>query len=727
MARHPRRHTSAVRPSETRHETGYLARLLLIAATASIVACSGSDSDFRSSPPAAEREAHVVRAPGGDRSDPYYWIRDDRRQDARVLELIRAENAHTARALARLAPLVGTLETELANRVPAEHREAPFHRDGYWYYTRYAPGADHPVLARRRGSLAAPEEILLDGHRLARAHSQFRLAGWDISPDGTRLLWLEGTRTGRQFRLRIRDLETGELHDPGIDGISSASWSPDGRTILMVENDPQTLRAFRVRRLDPGPGRVSTVYTEADTAFRATVGRSRSGRYNLVELESTDSSELRFIDGSASDAELRVFLSRSPGHRYQADHVGDHWFIRTNRDAPNFRIMRAGPDGHDRPSSWTELVGHRDQVFIAEFDPFETFLAFAERSDGQRRIRVLDFAGQGDRRIEFDEDVHVVQLGRNPDPTRRRVQYVYTSPTTPQTTWELDLDSGVRRLINRFDVGGGFDSGDYRVRRLWATARDGTAIPVSLAWHEDTPLDGTAPLLQTAYGAYGRSEEPGFSAERLSLLDRGMVFAIAHVRGGQELGRDWYEQGRLLNKRNSFTDFIDVTRHLVDERLVDADRVFASGASAGGLLVAAVANMAPDRYAGIVAAVPFVDVVTTMLDESIPLTSFEFSEWGDPRQPEVYRYMLSYSPYDNVQRRDYPPMLVTAGLWDSQVQYWEPVKWVARLRHRKTDANPLLLAVDLEAGHGGRSGRYGRLETRAKEYAFVLDLAGLGE
>lgn len=705
---------------------GLLTRVLLIAAAASTVACGNSDSADRPAAPSAEREVHIVRAPGGDREDPYYWIRDDRRQDERVLELIRAENAHTDGMMSGLEPLIGALEAEMAARIPAEQREAPFHDGGYWYYTRYARGAEYPVLARRKGTLAAPEEILLDGNRRAGGPSSFRLAGWDVSPDGKRLLWLEETRGRRQFQLRIRDLETGVVSETGVEGISSASWSPDSRSILMVENQPQTLRAYRVQRLDPDGGEISTLYTESDAAFFATVGRTRSDRYNLVHLESTDSSELRFIADPAPSSELQLFLRRSPGHKYQADHVADHWVIRTNLDAPNFRIMRAGTDQHDRPSAWTELIAHRDEVFIAEVDPFETFLAFAERADGQRRIRVLDYAGQGERLIAFDEDVHVVQLGRNRDPERRRLQYVYTSPTTPQTTWELDLDSGEQRLLNRLAVDGDFESSDYRVRRLWATARDGAAIPVSLAWHKDTPLDGTAAVLQSAYGAYGRSEEPGFSGDRLSLLDRGMVFAIAHVRGGQEMGRDWYEQGRLLNKRNTFTDFIDVTRFLVDEQLVDGDRVFAAGASAGGLLVAAVANMAPERYAGIVAAVPFVDVVTTMLDESIPLTSSEFAEWGNPREADVYRYMLSYSPYDNVERRDYPPMLVTAGLWDSQVQYWEPVKWVARLRHRKTDDNPLLLAVDLHAGHGGRSGRFRRLERQAMEYAFLLDLAGLG-
>ena len=574
----------------------------------------------------------------------------------------------------------------------------------------------------------AEEEILLDGDALGEGEDFFRIGGMDVSPDGSRLVWLQDVVGRRQFRMFVKDLHSGEILDSGIGGVSSASWAADGESLFYVENRPDTLRSFRVRRHWPGRDEADeTLYEERDEAFYTTVGRTRSDRFNYIFLRSTTAHEMRIIDGADPRAAFEVFLAREEGHEYSADHVVNHWVIRTNWEAPNFRIMRVDEHRHADRAAWVDVVAHRDDVFVHEFDPFTTFLAIAERADGLRRLRVVDYATGEQRVLEFDEEAYVAQLGRNPDPDRRKLQFAYTSLTTPQTTWELDLDTDERPLLKRLEVGGDFDPAHYTTQRLWAEARDGTPIPVSLVRHVDTPMDGSAPLYQYAYGSYGASSEPAFSSQRLSLLDRGFVYAVAHVRGGQEMGRDWYDQGRLLNKRNTFTDFIDVTDDLVERGLVDGDRVFAMGGSAGGLLVGAVANMAPLRYAGIVAHVPFVDVVTTMLDESIPLTTNEFDEWGNPKDPEFYRYMLSYSPYDNVERQDYPAMLVTTGLWDSQVQYWEPVKWVARLRDRKTDDNPLLLHVNMEAGHGGRSGRYRRLAEDALEYAFVLERAGAAD
>lgn len=698
--------------------------LKLAAVFAMLTACADHEPED-SGPPLAERRPHVVIAPAGQRSDPYHWIRDDERTDPQVLELLNAENRYTQVFMSRLAPLVSELGAEMQSRIPDTQQGAPFLDGGYWYYERFVDGAEHPIYARRKDADHAAEEILLDGNRMANEASLFRIGRWDVSPDGNRLLWMQDRVGRRQFHLLIRDLGTGKETDTGISGVSSAVWSVDGRSVLFVENHPETLRAFRVRRFDPDLGTITTLYEEADPAFSASVGRTRSDRYDYVHLQSWTSTEMRVFRDPDPAAAPEVFAPRREGHEYRADHVGNHWVVRTNFDAPNFRLMLAPDQERADPGTWAELVAHREDVYIEEVDPFDSFVAWAERSNGLRRIRILGYGGTDQQVVEFDEPVHVVQLGRNPDPSRRSLQFVYTSPTTPQTTWELNLDTGQRDLLNRLEVGGSFEPSNYRVRRVWAEARDGARVPVSLSWHKDTALDGSAPLLQTGYGAYGTSHEAAFSSERLSLLDRGVIHAIAHVRGGQELGRDWYEQGRLLSKQNSFTDFIDVTRHLVDEDLVDADRVFAEGSSAGGLLVGGVANMAADRYAGIIARVPFVDVVTTMLDESIPLTTFEFAEWGNPMQPEHYEYMLEYSPYDNVESKAYPAMWVTAALWDSQVQYWEPVKWVARLRHRRTDSNPVLLKVDLEAGHNGHSGRFQRLEARAQEYAFLLDQAGL--
>lgn len=702
----------------------------LLISTVLVGGCDRGPESFDSppEPPDAERRVHVVRAPGGERVDPYYWIRDDERKDPDVLALLEAENAYTDAMLAGSRPLTDALEREMRDRIPGDQQGAPWFDDGWWYYARYVEGGEYPVYARRRGSMDAPEQILLDGNALAEGEDYFGIGGWDVSPDGTRLVWLQDVVGRRQFRLLVKDLGTGEVTDTGIGGVSSASWAADGNSVLFVENHPETLRSFRVRRHWPGGERPDeTLYKETDAAYYTSVGRTRSNRYNYVFLRSTTTHEMRILDGSDPDAELEVFLAREEGHEYAADHVGDHWVIRTNWQAPNFRIMRVDDGEHSDRSAWRDVVPPRDDVFVHEFDPFTTFLAVAERAEGLRRLRIVDYDTGTSEVITFDEPAYVAQLGRNPDPDRRRLQFAYTSLTTPQTTWELDLDTGERTLLNRLAVGGGFDPADYRTERLWIEARDGARVPVSLVRHVDTPLDGSAPLYQYAYGAYGHSTEPAFSSARLSLLDRGFVFAIAHVRGGQEMGRGWYEQGRLKHKINSFTDFIDVTDRIAADGLVDGERVFAMGGSAGGLLVGAVANMAPDRYAGIVAHVPFVDVVTTMLDESIPLTTNEFDEWGNPKDPAFYRTMLSYSPYDNVEAQDYPAMLVTTGLWDSQVQYWEPVKWVARLRDRKTDDRPLLLHVNMDAGHGGRSGRFRRLEQTAMEYAFVLDQAGLAD
>ena len=647
------------------------------------------------------------------------------------MALLQAENEYTRAMLADQAPLIDELADEMRARIPGEQSEAPYFDDGFWYYTRYEKGGEYPIHARRKGTMEAAEEVLIDGNRMGQGQDYFRIGGWDVSPDGTRLLWLQDVVGRRQFRLMIRDLEAGDIGagepvDTGISGVSSASWAADGNSIFYAENHPETLRSFRVRRHVPGSLNDDEVlYEESDTAFYASVGRTRSDRYNYIFLRSTTASEMRIIDSGEPDAGFQILFPREPGHQYTADHAGGRWVIRSNWQAPNYRIMQADENSHSDRSTWIDVVGHRDEVFIQEFDAFEDFLAIAERADGLRRLRIVDYAGNSSEVLEFDEAVYVAQLGRNPEPDARVLQFAYTSMTTPREVHEIDMHTGERRLVNQLEVGGGFDASEYRTRRVWADARDGTRVPVSMAWHRDTPLDGSAPLYQYGYGAYGASMEPAFSSERISLLDRGFVFAIAHVRGGQEMGREWYEQGRLLNKSNSFTDFIDVTDHLVEQGIVDGTRVFAMGGSAGGLLVGAVANMASEKYAGIVAHVPFVDVVTTMLDESIPLTTNEFDEWGNPAEPEYYRYMLAYSPYDNVSARAYPAMLVTTGLWDSQVQYWGPVKWVARLRDLKTDDNPLLLHVNMEAGHGGQSGRFRKLEQTAMEYAFVLDRAGL--
>ncbi|MFU8878332.1 MAG: S9 family peptidase, partial [Wenzhouxiangellaceae bacterium] len=672
-------------------------------------------------PPRAEKREFVVSAPAGDRVDPYYWIRDDARADPDLIALLEAENAWTEAALAGQQALIADLAAEMRARIPEEQTSAPYFQNGYWYYTRFEAGGEYPIHARRQGGMELEEELLLDGNVLAEGRDFFQIGRMDVSPDGRRLVWLQDDVGRRQYRMFIKELESGEVLDTGIDRVSSVSWSADSRSVFYVENEPETLRSYRVRRYFPGPSpRDEILHEELDAAYYTSVGRTRSDRFNYVFLQSTETTEMRVIDSADPEAGLEVFLAREKGHEYAADHAGGRWYVRTNWQAPNFRIMVADEPDHADRSAWRDVIAHRQEVFIEEFDPFVDFLAVAERADGLRRLRVLEHATGDSRVIEFDEPVYVAQLGRNPGDDTDLLQFIYTSMTTPRRTFEYDMRTGQRRLIDELEVPGGFDAENYITWRVWAEARDGTRVPVSLLRHRDTALDGSAPLYQYGYGSYGSSVEPAFSSTRLSLVDRGFVFAMAHIRGGQEMGREWYEQGRLHNKINTFTDFIDVTDWLVGQGLVDGERVFAMGGSAGGLLMGAIANMAPEKYAGIVAHVPFVDVVTTMLDESIPLTTNEFDEWGNPKLPDYYRYMLSYSPYDNVERKDYPAMLVTTGLWDSQVQYWEPVKWVARLRELKTDDRPLLLKINMEAGHGGQSGRFRRLEQTALEYAFIL-------
>ncbi len=677
-------------------------------------------------PPVAERRDHVVSAPGGERVDPWYWLRDDERADADVLEYLEAENAYEQEMLAHLSDLRQELVGEMRARIAEDDSTVPWYDRGYWYYPRFEQGHEYPIYARRKGELDADEEILLNVNDKAEEHDFYQVGGWDVSMDGQRLAWLEDTVGRRQHRLMIKELDSGEVIDTGITGVSSLSWTADNDVLYYVENEPETLRSWRVRRYRVGEeGTGELVYQEDDTAFYTHISRTKSNEFNFIYLRSTVSSEMHVIPAADTHADFELFYPRERDHEYAADHFGDHWIIRTNHQAPNFRIMKVALDDHADREAWVDVIGHEEDIFIHEFDAMADFLAVGERSEGLRRVRIHDWESGQSEVLTFDEAAYAAFLGTNADQSASTLRFVYTTMAMPTSTWELDVASGERTLLKRDEVPGGFDSDDYVIRREWAEARDGTMVPVSILHHRDTPLDGSAPLYQYAYGSYGRSSDPTFATGRLSLVDRGFVFAIAHIRGGQEMGRHWYDEGRMLNKINTFTDFIDVTRHLVGEGLVDAERVFAMGGSAGGLLVGAVVNMAPEYYRGVVAHVPFVDVVTTMLDESIPLTTNEYDEWGNPADPEYYDYMLSYSPYDNVREQDYPAMLVTTGLWDSQVQYWEPAKWVAKLRAKKTDDNPLLLHTNMSAGHGGASGRFRRLEQTAAEYAFMLDQAGL--
>ncbi len=694
-------------------------------------------------PPVAPQRPHAVTAPfGATREDPYYWLRDDARQDPEVIGYLQAENAYADAVLAPLAPLQEALYAEFTGRIQQDDASVPFREHGWWYYSRFEAGKDYPIHARRADGagvdatsiLAANaagdfrgEQVLLDVNALAAGHAYYSIGSYEVSPDGRLLAWTEDTNGRRQYVIRLRDLESGQVLPDVISGVApELVWAADSRTLVYVENDPETLLSKRVKahRLGDTPATDALLYEEADDSYYLGIARSRDERYLLVHASSTVSDEVRYAPLQAPHA-LRVLCPRERGLEYDADHLGGRWVIRTNADgATNFKLVTATDEATTR-AHWQPLAAHSEEVFIDDFALFTDFIAIAERAQAQQRLRILHADGRSTL-IAVDEPAYAIELAINSEPDTPWLRYTYTSLTTPATVYETNVHTGERRLLKRQPVPG-YDPAQYVTERLWATARDGSRIPVSVVYRKDFCKDGRGALLQYGYGSYGLSIDPTFSPTVISLLDRGMAYAIAHIRGGQELGRRWYEDGKLLNKRNTFTDFIDVTDFLVQQGYAAPDRVAAYGGSAGGLLMGAIANMAPEKYRVILSQVPFVDVVTTMLDPSIPLTTNEYDEWGNPEQPEYYRYMLSYSPYDNLRAQAYPAMFVGTGLWDSQVQYWEPAKYVARLRTLDTSGRPLVFRTNMDAGHGGKSGRFRRYRELAEMYAFLLAQLGVDD
>ena len=673
-------------------------------------------------PPVAKQVPHPIEAHGDVRVDEYYWLRE--RSEPEVLAYLEAENAYTDTMLAGTATLRDELFQELKSRVQPDDSTVPALSRGYYYFERFDEGLEYPIYCRRSGSPDAADEVILDVNQVAEGHDFCSVRGVEVSPDSKLMAWALDTVGRRKYSIRITDLATGKPYPEGLaDVTGNLAWANDSRTLFYTRQDPVTLRAHQVwrHRLGSDPEDDVLVYEEADPTFSVAVWRTRSGEYVLVHSEQTLASECRFIDADDPEGELRLVAPRERGVEYSVDHEGDRFLIRTNLGAENFRLVEA-PVASPGRADWRELIPGREDVLLEAVDVFRDFMVVTERRDGLRRLRVIPWQGP-EREVGFDDPAYVTWVDRNEEFATSVLRYGYSSLDTPKTVYDLDLATGERRLMKQDEVRGGFDPSNYVVERVMAPARDGIAIPVSLVHRTGLARDGSSPLLLYAYGSYGASTDAGFRPEVVSLLDRGFVFAIAHVRGGQEMGRWWYEDGKLLQKKNTFTDFIDCGRYLVAEGFTATDRMFAKGGSAGGLLMGAVANMAPGLFAGIIANVPWVDVVTTMLDETIPLTTSEFDEWGDPKQREYYDYMLSYSPYDNVAAQDYPALLVTTALEDSQVQYFEPAKWVARLRAKKTDDNPLLFACEMgAAGHGGVSGRFKRYEQTAMEYAFMIAL-----
>jgi oligopeptidase B len=675
--------------------------------------------------PVAAVRPYRLEAHGQVRTDEYYWLRD--RDNPEVIRYLEAENAYTKAVMAHTEALQERLFEEIKGRIKQNDQSVPYRQGGYFYYTRLVEGKDYSIYARKRGSLSAPEEIMLDGNALAAGKPFFQVMGWQVSSGEDLLAFAVDTIGRRIATLRIKNLRTGELLPDMIPRVTgNLAWAEDNRTLFYTKQDSVTLRWNRIYRhvLGTDASRDQLVFDETDDTYNAFVFKTKSRAYVMIGSEQTLASEYRFVPADKPAQPFRVLLARRRGHEYDVDHFGDYFYIRSNDSAQNFRLMRT-PVGRTGRENWQEVIPHRRDVYLQSFEIFKDQLVLSERKDGLVLLRVRPWNGSPEHYLDFGEPAYLAYIGTNPEFDTPLLRFGYTSLTTPTSTYDYDMTTRQKTLLKRDEILGGFDPANYVTERLYTTARDGTRVPVSLVYRRG--IARPAPLLLYGYGSYGSSTDPTFSAERVSLLDRGFVYAIAHIRGGQEMGRAWYENGKLLHKKNTFTDFIDVGQDLVRRGYTTPDRLFARGGSAGGLLIGAVINLQPDLFKGAIAGVPFVDVITTMMDASIPLTTSEYDEWGNPNDSTYYRYMLSYSPYDQVERKAYPNLLVTAGLHDSQVQYFEPAKWVARLRAMRTDTHRLILRTNMEAGHGGASGRYKRWRDVAFEYAFLLDLAGLDQ
>jgi oligopeptidase B len=670
-------------------------------------------------PPIAAQRPYQVKSPHGDRDDPYYWLRDDTRKSPEVLGYLNAENEYTRAIFEPVKPLEARLLGEMKSHIQEDETSAAVYEDGYWYYARFSAGQEHPVFARKKGAMDAPEQIVLDGNELARGHAFFAFGDWAVSRDGQLVAWTDDTVGRRQYVLHVKDLRTGKTFaDTAVSIAATVAWANDNKTLFYVGKDATTLREDRVFRHALGEANDALVFREPDGQYYVSIHPTKSRRYIAITLGATTNSETRLLDADRPAAPDRVVLPRERDHLYDLDHLDGRFVIRSNAGAKNFRLV-AVPEAKvaDR-TAWRDVIPASADKLVEDFAVSRNFIAATVRTGGLSKVEIVPAKGAAFF-VETSEPAYVMSVADTPDPDATRVRYEYVSLVTPRSTFEIDAATQARTRL-RVQPVPGYDPANYASEYLHARASDGTQVPISVVYRKDTKRDGRAPLLVYGYGSYGFSSDPRFDANRLSLLDRGWVWAIAHVRGGQEMGRAWYEDGKLMHKRNTFTDFIAATEYLIASKFGARDQAYAMGGSAGGLLMGAIVNLRPDLYRGVVALVPFVDVVTTMLDESIPLTTNEFDEWGNPKQRAAYDYMLGYSPYDNVRPQGYPSIYVRTGLWDSQVQYFEPAKWVAKLRAAKTDDNLVVLDTDMAVGHGGKSGRFDRLHDAARTMAFLL-------
>ncbi|SCY89964.1 oligopeptidase B [Flavobacterium caeni] len=675
-------------------------------------------------PPTAAKKPVVLEKHGDRRTDDYFWLND--RDNPEVIDYLNRENDYYEAMTAHTKTFQADLFEEMKARIKEDDESVPYLYNGYYYITRFEKGKDYPIHARKKGSLSAPEEILFDCNELAQGHSYFQLGGLGISPDNRFATFGVDTVGRRIYTIRIKDLQTGEILPDQIDNVTGGSvWANDNRTIFYTRKDKVTLRPDKVYRHKMGDDVTQDplVYDEQDDTFDVSISKEKSKKYIVIGCSSTMTTEFRILPADKPEGEFKVFQKRTRGLEYHMAHYGDHFYIVTNKDkATNFKLMKT-PELATSKENWVDLIPHRKDVLLEDIEIFKNFLVVEERSNGLNKILIKPWSGSGDYYLPFDSETYTAYTTSNVDFDTDVLRYSYQSLATPPSVIDFDMKAKTKDVKKEQQVlGGKFDKNNYTEERVWATAADGTKIPISMVYRKGISKDGKNPLLLYAYGSYGASMDPYFSSARLTLLDRGFIFAIAHIRGGEELGRKWYEDGKLLKKKNTFTDFVDCSKYVIAQNYTSPQHLYAEGGSAGGLLMGAVINMAPELYRGVIAQVPFVDVVTTMLDDSIPLTTGEYDEWGNPNDKKYYDYMKSYSPYDNVAKKDYPNLYVSTGLHDSQVQYWEPAKWVAKLRENKTDKNLLFLDTNMKAGHGGASGRFEALKEVAKEFSFLLDL-----
>ncbi len=677
-------------------------------------------------PPVAKKIPKELTIHGDTRIDNYYWMNE--RENPEVIAYLEAENAYKDAMMAHTKPLQDKLFEEIKSKIKQEDESVPYKDNGYYYYSRTVPEKEYYVVCRKKEKPEAAEEVLLDVNKMAEGYEYYAIGGSEVSPDNKILAYSVDTLSRRKYTIYFKNLETGELLKDAIPLTSGeATWANDNKTVFYVLKDDTTLRSEKIMKHTLGTPVENDVevYYEADETFNTSVSKTKSKKYLIIGSESTLTSEYRFLDANNPNGEFKIIQPRTRGLEYQVDHFGDHFYIRCNLDAKNFKLVKT-PVNKTEKENWVEVIPHRSDIFFENFEILKDYLVVSEKKEGITQLRVMPWKG-GEYSIDFDEEVYSVRPDVNLDFDTDIFRFSYTSLTTPVSTFDYNLTTKERKLLKQQEVLGGFDKNNYETKRIYTTASDGTKIPISLVYRKGMEKNGNNPALIYGYGSYGYEMEPSFRLSILPLLDRGFVYAIAHIRGGQIYGRKWYEDGKLLKKMNTFTDFNDCAQFLIDEKYTNSGKLFAMGGSAGGLLMGACINLKPELYKGVIAAVPFVDVVTTMLDESIPLTTGEFDEWGNPKDSVYYFYLKSYSPYDNVVAKNYPALLVTTGLHDSQVQYFEPAKWVAKLRELKTDKNLLIFHINMDYGHGGASGRFQWIKDIALQYAFIFDLIGIKE